>query len=323
MMKNTSALAAIMLALAILPGCGADIPGRGVSATNNGDTQQTTPTTTVPKYDSAPSTPNQSGYDIGLNLPRTIPVISTQSKPGEVTMKAVANTATITPLIDAGVSRLTTLRTVSISATLTWGKVSGAANYRVSRSIDNEDQTNKSKYQTRSTVSGSLGFYIDGGKVIDNLTPGRLYSYKVEALDNMGRVLAEGNSSVTPLYPINPPEQVSPAPLNPTKPEPAANLEFSWNKIGDADGYYLEVFSASTMVPMWGCYKNVAEKVTARYGELGDKMIGTIPITWGMMLTPGARYAWSLAAVKSNNPDSSKATAFARANTPIRFFIAP
>jgi hypothetical protein len=134
--------------------------------------------------------------------------------------------------------------------------------------------------------------------------------------------MAEGNASVTPPYPISAPTQVAPAALNPTKPEAAPNTEFSWDKVGDADGYYIEVFSATNLVPMWGCYKNVAEKVTARYGELGDKMIGTIPISWGLMLTSGARYAWSVAAVKANNEDSSKATAFARANTPVRFFIA-
>ncbi|HEY9765331.1 MAG TPA: hypothetical protein V6C82_03165 [Chroococcales cyanobacterium] len=320
-------LALVLLAttLSLLPGCGGDLPSRVQTAASS-DKAVTRPAddTSAPKQDPAPSTPSRDPNDVPTNVLRPIPAVPATSKPGEVTMKAVANTATITPLVDAGVIG-NGLRVVSVSATITWGKVQNANSYRVLRAIDNDNIEDLSKYSSIGNTTGKLGFFVDGGKVYGNLQPGRLYNYKVQALDSMGRVIATGNSGVKPLQPILPPAQIHPLPLTPGDTKPTDSTNFTWNKVQDCDGYYVEVFSATTMMPMWVGYKDSADGggVGLNYGDSG-KLIGTIPVVWSMMLTPMARYAWSVTATKSDSPDNaSKATAFAKANTPLRFFIAP
>ncbi len=140
----------------------------------------------------------------------------------------------------------------------------------------------------------------------------------------MGRVIATGNSGVTPIQPILAPKMVHPEALPIGSTTPTNNTNFTWDDVQGCDGCYVEVFSATTMMPMWVGYKDgsTGGGVGLNYGDSG-KLIGTIPVVWSMMLTKGARYAWSMTSVKSDKADASKATAFAKANTPLRFFIAP
>lgn len=309
------------LSLNVLVGCGADMPNRLVEErqeTGSGTVDEPD----VPSNDPAPTEPSENPYDVPTNIPRPIPTVPTVSKTGEVTLKVVSNTATITPIIETGINR--SLRVISISATLTWGKVNGANTYRVLRSIDNEKSDDLSKYKVLATLPKSVGFFVDGGAAVNNLQPNRLYAYKVQALDSMGRVLATGDDNVEPCYPIQAPTQIHPEALNTTNPQPTDSLNFTWSKVDGVNGYYVEVFSALKMVPMWVAYKGGSDAggVGVNYGDPGDKMIGRIPIVWSMLLTPGARYAWSVTAVKSDNENASKAKVFAKANSAVRFFIA-
>ncbi|MNY13309.1 hypothetical protein D3C86_1464390 [compost metagenome] len=136
-------------------------------------------------------------------------------------------------------------------------------------------------------------------------------------------MIAAGEDNATPLYPIAIPPKDSLKPADGTDNLAGTTPEFSWGTVNDADGYYVEVFSSVTLMPMWRGYRAHKNGTAITYGNQVDVMPGTLPAVWTQVLNPAGTYTWSVTAVKNDSPDNAmKAKAWAKSNTPaMRFYM--
>lgn len=306
------ALAATILTTALV-GCGSSLPSPGDST---GKSTNDTGRSVTPKQqrEETPTTPkNDYGDDVPTNIPQPIPQPEQPSEPGKIGVRAVANTVTSNPL--AAITSAAPNR-ISVYSTITWSKTEGAAQYRVSRREEGGDD----KYYIRANVPASFRGYQDGG--IMNLKIGIKYDYRVEALDSSGRVIAAGEDNSTPLYPVGLPAKKDLKPADGADEFGGSTPDFAWGEVKDAQGYYVEVFSSVTLLPMWRGYRENTHGTAITYGDQIDIMPGTIPAVWTQPLNPAGTYTWSVTAIKTDTGNAATAKAWAKSNTPaMRFYM--
>lgn len=307
------ALAATILTTALV-GCGAGLPepGESTGKKTGSDTRSFTP---KQQREEVPKTPkNEYGDDVVTNIPQPIPQPEQPANPREIRSRVVANTVTSNPL--AAFTSFAPNR-VSVYTTISWSKVSGASQYRVSR---REEGSGDEKFYIRANVPSSFSGYQDGGLM--NLKIGITYVYRVEALDGAGNVIAAHEDSATPLYPIGIPAKESMKPADGTDNLAGTTPTFEWSKVDKADGYFVEVFSSVTMLSMWRGYREHAEASNITYGSQVDVMPGTMPAIWTQILNPAGTYTWSVTAVQTDTKNAATAKAWAKSNTPaMRFYM--
>lgn len=307
------------IALPLLSACGASPTSRQpVTTSKTSSKTQTSYDPNDPRLqEPTPKSWNQDPNDVPTNIPQGIPTPPPPTDPGEIAVSAQANTVSSNPLFAVTGN---TYRHISISATLKWTKVDGANQYRVSRSDDGTE-----RFVVRSMVPANYTAFRDGGGIA-NLAVGNEYKYLVEAIDSSGRVIARGNDNVKPLYPLD-----VPALKGPDNGQFAGSLQpvLRWS-YSDADGkakegpdgFYVEVFSGTYLVPMWRGYRqgNLADSIM--YGDQPDFYPGTKPAIYTGVLQPGARYTWSVTAYKTDTGNAMNAKAIAKSNAPAWVFLA-
>jgi len=301
-------LALLGVTATALAGCGFDTPTRRGSSSTGTAPNSSRDYGREPQ----PQMPNRDPDDVPTNIPAPIPEPLEPPAPGEITVKAVARSVTSNPLA-AFDGR--SFKSISIYTNLTWTPIRGAATYRISRAEEGSD-----RFVVRGSVNGSLPLFRDGGTVLGNLTIGTEYRYLIEAFDTSGNVLARGNDQVRPLHPLDIPALKSPengATISGTQPV----LRWSFvDQDGQAkagpDGFYAEVFSGATLLPMWRGFRlgNLADSI--QYGNQVDFYPGTAPAIWAGLLQPGARYTWTVTAYKTDTGNAKTAKAFAKSNAP-------
>lgn len=308
------ALAATILTTALV-GCGTGLPSPGDNA-GHGSTDTGRSVTPTQQREIVPTTPKDAyGDDVPTNIPQPIPQPEQPADPGKINVKVVANTVTSNPL--AAISNTSLFNRTSVYTTITWSKAEGVSQYRVSR---REEGATDDKFYIRANVPASFRGYQDGGLM--NLKIGVKYDYRVEALDSTGNVIAAGEDNATPLYPVAIPAKESLKPVDGTDNLAGTTPIFEWGNVKDADGYYVEVFSSVTLLPMWRGYRDHNEASNITYGSQVDVMPGTLPAVWTQVLNPAGTYTWSVTAVKTDTKNAATAKAWAKSNTPaLRFYM--
>lgn len=306
--RTTKAWALLLAAGFLLVGCGSSIP----SVRDRQPTQTKAP---AGKNDQEfrepkPTSWNRDPDDVPTNIPRAIPQPEPPPEPGELRVKAIANSVTSNPLFALTGGNY---RKISISALVSWTPNPQAAQYRVSRSDDGTE-----RFVIRATIPRSFTAFKDGGGFA-NLAVDNEYRYLIEALDSSGRVIARGQDNVKPLYPLDIPVLTSPSNGSAEK---GIQPQFSWDKVAGADGYYIEVFSGTYLVPMWRGYRRDELGTAIKYGEQVDLYPGTMPAVWTHVLTPGAKYTWTVTSYKTDTGNAMTAKAFAKSNAPAWTFTA-
>jgi hypothetical protein len=260
-----------------------------------------------------PAAPNNVADDVPTNVPQPIPQPDAPPDPSkDINIRAVANTVNANPL---SLLNPNIPSQIAVYVTVTWSKVPGAAQYRVSRNDDSGD-----KFYIRANVPGSYTGYHDGGPT--NLKIDNQYQYIVEALDSSGTVIAKSKpDSCKPLYPLDIPKPSSPAD---GADSVGISPQFQWDGATGANGYYIEVFSGVYFVPMWrGFRKDDGQKTASaiQYGNQVDMMAGTYPNLWAAVLNPAGTYLWCVTAVKTDTGNALTAKAWSKSNSlPIRFY---
>ncbi|MNK56357.1 hypothetical protein D3C87_753920 [compost metagenome] len=306
-----------VIALPALTACGAAPTGRQPATTTSKKAAAQYDPNDPRLVEPTPTSWNQDPNDVPTNIPQGIPTPPPATDPGEIAVSAQANTAASSPLMAVTGSNY---RQISITATLKWTKVDGASQYRVSRSDDGSE-----RFVVRSMVPGSYTAFRDGGGFA-NLAVGNEYKYLVEALDHSGQVIARGNDNVKPLYPLD-----VPALKGPDNGKSAGSLQpvLRWS-YSDADGrakegpdgFYVEVFSGTYLVPMWRGYRQGTLADSIMYGDQPDFYPGTKPAIYTGVLQPGARYTWTVTAYKTDTGNAMTAKAIAKSNAPAWSFLA-
>lgn len=299
------AIAATVLMTVALAGCGARVPGPDTGSTG---TQSNKTVTKDYGREEQPTTINDDPQDIPTNIPQPIPNPQPPADPKALAVKAVANTVNSTAL---QVFNPNMPSRISVYADLTWSKVQGAAQFRVSRNNDGGD-----KYYVLYNVPATFRGYRDGAVL--NLKIDTEYKYLVEALDSSGNVIARGTDATKALYPLPIPQPSEPA-------NNADNVgitpKFTWQGSASgntkAEGYYVEVFSGVYFTPMWRGYRHDGEfGTTITYGEQVDFQAGTTPAVWPpIVLNPAANYTWTVTAVKTDTGNAATAKAWAKSNS--------
>lgn len=302
------AIAATILTT-MVAGCGTTPPGPQPGAV----TEQAAATPTMKSSaEPQPKAPNQEADDVPTNIPQPIPQPEAPADPKDITIRAVANTVNANPL---QVFNANVPSQIAVYVTLTWSKVKGAAQYRVSRNDDGTD-----KFYIRANVPATFSGFHDGGPM--NLKIDNEYQYIVEALDSSGTVIAKSKpDKCKPLYPLEIPKPNSPAD---GADQVGISPQFQWDGSTGANGYYVEVFSGVYFTPMWRGFRKDDGQKTAdsiSYGNQVDMMAGTTPNIWAAVLNPAGTYLWCITAVKTDTGNAMTAKAWAKSNSfPTRFY---
>lgn len=269
------------------------------------------PNRTAPPREEQPRGPARDPDGVPTNVPKAIPEPEPLPDPAKINLKVRATSSTSNPLAalgQAGMARISTY------IDLVWPATKHAQQYRISVN-DGSDE----KFYIKATVSGSTTRYRYGGGLLANaVAVDRTYKFLIQALNSSGQVIAEGEDSTKPLYPLGMPKLVSP-----TNGQANTTIQpqFQWTKVNNADGYFVEVFSGAYYVPMWRGYGSGQERITMTYGDAGDFYPGTHPAIWTMVLTPGQRYTWTVTAFKTDTGNMATAKAVAESNAPSQVFI--
>ena len=301
-------LALMGVTLTALAGCGFDTPTRRSGTGNSTSAEPSRDYGREPQ----PQIPNRDPDEVPTNIPAPVPQPLDPPEPGEITVSAVAHSVTSNPLA-AFDGR--SFKTIAIYSQLTWTPIKGAASYRISRAEEGSD-----RFVVRGTVNGNLAFFRDGGALLGNLNIATEYKYLVEAFDSSGNAIARGNDSCKPLYPLDIPALKSPENATVTTTlQPVLRWSFV-DQDGQAkagpDGFYVEVFSGTYLVPVWRGFRlgNLADSI--QYGNQVDFYPGTAAAIWASVLQPGARYTWSVTAYKTDTGNARTAKAFVKSNAP-------
>jgi len=296
-----------------LAGCGTT-EGRGDSASNSVSPVTApvpqTPKTVAPKEEQ-PTAPAKDGDDVPTNIPKAIPNPEPPPDPAKINVKARATSATSNPLAAVGQPGMARISTF---IDLAWSPVKQATQYQVTVNDDGSD-----KFVLKATLPASTTKYRFGGGLVANaVAVDRTYKFMIRALNSSNQVVAQGDDSTKPLYPLSMPKLVSP-----TNGQAGATIQpqFQWTKVNGADGYYVETFSGAYFVPTWRGYGAGQERIAMTYGDSGEFYPGTYPAVWTMVLTPGQRYTWTVTAIKTDTGNMATAKAIAEANAPSQIFI--
>lgn len=300
-------LALLGVTASALSGCGLDPPTRRGSSSSGG-----LPSQSGVVREPQPQAPNRDPDDVPTNIPLPVSEPLEPPAPGEITVKAAAHSVTSNPLA-AFDGRA--FRSIAIYTNVTWSPIQGAHSYRISRAEEGSD-----RFVVRGTVSGNVTTFRDGGTVLGNLSVGTEYKYLIEAFDSSGTVIARGNDNVRPLHPLDLPALRSPengTAIASTQPVLRwAYVDQDGQPKAGPDGFYVEVFSGTTLIPMWRGFRlgNLADSI--QYGTQVDFYPGTAPAIWAGLLQPGARYTWTVTAYKTDTGNAKTAKAFAKSNAP-------
>lgn len=252
--------------------------------------------------------------DVPTNIPRPIPTPEPPVKPGETRVKATAYSVSSYPLNPFGSFN----RLINIHVDLKWQLVNGAVTYRISRNSDGGDQFTVQATVAANKIVKSLPLYWRQYSLPTTpLTPGNKYKYLVEALNTSNKVVASGIDEVAPLYPLDIPKLVSP---ENNQKGTGIQPTFQWERVNNADGYFVEVFAGATFLPQWRGFRSGQEGITVKYGELGDGYPGLMPAVWTMVLSPNVPYTWTVTSYKTDTGNAATAKAFARSNAPSWLF---
>ncbi|MNR82402.1 hypothetical protein D3C72_131600 [compost metagenome] len=306
--KIALSLTLVGVTLTALSGCGFDTPTRRPAA---GGSSVSDPSQGQ-VHEPVPQAPNRDPDEVPTNIPDPVPQPLEPPAPGEITVRAVAHSVTSNPLA-AFDGR--SLKAIAIYTNLIWTPIKGAATYRISRAVEGSD-----RFVVRGTVNGSVPVFRDGGTPLGNLNVATEYKYLIEAFDTSGNVIARGNDSCRPMYPLDVPALKEPANGAVTN---GLQPVMRWSYVDEnnqpkagPDGFYTEVFSGTTLLPVWRGFRlgNLADSI--QYGNQVDFYPGTAPAIWAFVLKPGSRYTWSVTAYKTDTGNAITAKAFATSNAP-------
>ena len=302
--KIALSLALAGITLTALSGCGVETRRLGGSSPPVVDPAQ------GQEREPIPQVPNRDPDEVPTHVPDPVLQPLDPPAPGEITVRAVAHSVTSNPLA-AFDGR--SFKTISIYTNLTWTPIRGAASYRISRAVEGSD-----RFVVRGNVS--VPVFRDGGTLLGNLNVSTEYKYLIEAFDTSGTMIARGNDSCRPLYPLDIPTLKEPANGSLTgSMQPVMRWSYvdenNRTKAGP-DGFYTEVFSGTTLLPLWRGFRlgNLADSIL--YGNQVDFYPGTAPAIWTSVLKPGSRYTWTVTAYKTDTGNAITAKAFATSNAP-------
>ncbi len=318
-MRPTRILVLLTCATALtLPvvGCGAQEgrspeEGTGATSTNPAAPPVTQAPSTAAPREQQPLGPSKDPDGVPTNVPKAIPAPEPLPDPAKINLKVRANSSTSNPLAAVGQPGMAR---ISVYVDTTWASIKQASQYRISVN-DGSDE----KFYVKATVSGNTSKWRFGGGLISNaVAVDRTYKFMIQALNSSGQVIAQGEDSTKPLYPLGMPKLVSPA-----NGQAGTTIapQFQWTKVTNADGYFVEVFSGAYYVPTWRGYGSGQERIAMTYGDAGDFYPGTYPAIWTMVLTPGQRYTWTVTAIKTDTGNMATAKAVAEANAPSQIFV--
>ncbi|MBU6429244.1 MAG: hypothetical protein KGR26_09560, partial [Cyanobacteria bacterium REEB65] len=285
--KRSAVLAlGLVLGAAALPlwisGCGSYDTTRSIGQYATGGTSGSDTGSTPgnqPQVEPQPTAPNGDPADVPGNMPIPIPSPSPAITPGSLTVQSIAYSESSYPLNPFG----NFTRLVDIHIDLKWQLYPGATSYRISR---NDSTMPQGQYALKTTVSATslnqaFPFFWREYSIpaVSPLIPGNDYKYLVEALNLSNQVVAKGTDDTKPLYPLDVPKLTGPA-----NNAAGAGIQptFNWDTStdGNADGYFVEVFSGAYFVPMWRGYAKGAQNGELHYGDFGDGYPGTLPSIW-------------------------------------------
>ncbi|MBM3260178.1 MAG: hypothetical protein FJY99_10575 [Candidatus Sericytochromatia bacterium] len=302
-------VAALFLALGLLSGCGSNVPSRTTPATSR--------TSTAPKPVQQQQEPRPVGPqindpgDVPTNMPQPIPTPDPPIVPGKVSVKATSYSISSYPLNPFGLGT----RVINIHIDLKWQLLPNASHYRISRAVEGSEE-----FVTKTTVSASrLGkllplFWREYSiPAVNPISPGVKYRYQIEAFNSSDQVIAVGQDETAPLYPLDIPKLVGP---DNNVVGVGIQPAFQWERVNNADGYFVEVFAGKTFLPQWRGFRAGQEGITIKYGESGDSYPGVMPGFWTTVLVPGVPYTWSVTAYRTDTGNAQTAKAFARSNAP-------
>lgn len=303
--KIALSLALVSVTLTAVSGCGTEPRRAGAGG------PMVAPPSQGQTLEPIPQGPNQDPQEVPTNIPEPAPQPLEPPAPGEITVRAVAHSVTSNPLAPFDGRNI---KSISIYTNLTWYPIKGAATYRISRAAEGSD-----RFVVRATINGSVPFFRDGGTILGNLNVATEYRYLIEALDTSGTVIARGNDATRPMYPLDIPTLKEPANGSVTSAQPVIRWSYvdqdNKPKAGP-DGFYAEVFSGTTLLPMWRGFRLGILADSIQYGNQVDFYPGTAPAIWAGTLKPGNRYTWTVTAYKTDTGNAMTAKAFATSNAP-------
>jgi hypothetical protein len=235
-------------------------------------------------------------------------------------VKAMGETLTITPgsgIMPNGTAWLT-------RAKITWTPIKGATSYRIYSATAKDGQTDsgdkgKLVYKLPSWTPGVI---VGGGLGgLGNLAVGQEYVFTVEGIDRAGNIIARGADNCAPLAPLTIPYLKDPGQNG---SHVGQTPFFTWTPANGADGYYIETFGTirgtAPVLPMWRAFRSTSDAMTMQYGQQDAFMEGSKPMVWSLPLNLGARYAWTVCAIRTDTHTLNTCKAIARATAPMNFF---
>ncbi|MEB3284442.1 MAG: hypothetical protein VKN33_04055 [Candidatus Sericytochromatia bacterium] len=254
-----------------------------------------------------------------VNLPSVPKAPETPVEPASLQIRALATTNTLMPAPGLGNVRISVIR-----ARVTWTPVKGAGAYRIYSLPSREGAAAGDKGKLCYYLPQWMPVAIVGGGMggLANLNVGQEYVFTVEALDRAGNVIASGQDNCAPLPPLEIPYLREPGQA---AVQTGQNPYFKWTPARGADGYYVQVFRTLRgilpSVPMWRGFRSESDASVMMYGQQMDVFEGTRPMQWSLPLNVGTRYAWTVAAVRTDTHNMHNAKAIAKATAPVSYFV--
>jgi hypothetical protein len=295
--------------------------GVSVAGVTNGTTPSKNPALSqAVTEDAPPAAANPDTAEGPVNLPPIPTAPTTPVDPASMTVRAMAETLTIAPA--SGYAPGAELHLTR--AKITWTPIKGATNYRIYSATAKDGQTDsgdkgKLVYKLPSWLPGVV---VGGGLAgLGNLNVGQEYVFTVEGIDRAGNVISRGADNCAPLAPLSIPYLKDPG-------QNAAHVGqtpyFGWVPSNGADGYFIETFGTIKgtvpALPMWRAFRATSDAMNMQYGQQDAVMEGSKPLVWSLPLNVGARYAWTVCAIRTDTHTMNTCKAIARATAPINYF---
>lgn len=254
-----------------------------------------------------------------VNLPSVPKAPATPVEPAGMQVRALATTNTLMPAPGLGNLKVSVIR-----ARVTWTPIKGAGAYRIYSLAAREGGATGDKGKLCYYLPQWMPVAIVGGGMagLANLNVGQEYVFTVEALDRAGNVIAAGQDNCAPIAPLEIPYLKEPGQA---AMQTGQNPYFKWTPSRGADGYYVQVFRTLRgilpSVPMWRGFRSDTDANVMMYGQQMDVFEGTRPMQWSLPLNVGTRYAWTVAAVRTDTHNMHNAKAMAKATAPVSYFV--
>ncbi|MDB5095907.1 MAG: hypothetical protein JWM80_328 [Cyanobacteria bacterium RYN_339] len=294
-------------------GAGASLAAGGLTPRSNPVAQEAV------KEDSPPATANVDTAEGPVNLPPIPAAPSTPVDPASMTVKAMGETITLAPASGYAPGLVTSL----VRAKVTWTPIKGAVSYRVYEATAKDGQTDSGD-KGRLVLKPPTwlpGVIIGGGLAgLGQLAIGQEYVFTVEAVDRAGNIIARGADNCAPLAPLSIPYLKDPGQNG---SHVGSTPFFTWTPSNGADGYYVETFGTTRgvpLLPMWRAFRGTSDAMNMQYGQQDGFMEGSKPMVWSLPLNLGARYAWTVCAIRTDTHTMNTCKAIARATAPMYYF---